>query len=236
MYSWLKKLGEFIRWKIWDFKNPIEKRPFGITVFCGLPGSGKTLALVDQLNRRKKDFPKCKIYTNFGYNNQDGELTDWQQLVDINNGTDGVIFGLDEVHSFFGRNDWQKMPPAILSVFSQNRKVAKEFICTAQAFADVVVDMRRRTHYVIDVRNVLNRWIICRGFTTNNYPVNGENENTLKPRKRVIKYSFIADNDVYNAYDTYKVIESLRDHMSIQPKDDKEAAVDFVVRKISGNL
>ncbi|MEI9966980.1 MAG: hypothetical protein WDN67_05175 [Candidatus Moraniibacteriota bacterium] len=132
-------------------------------------GSGKTLSLVEKLELSRRKFPRAKIYTNFGYVNQHGAIEKWQDLITFDNGDEGVIFGLDEVHSIFDRKGWSKMPPEILELFSQNRKEAKQLLCTAQAFEDIVIDIRRRTHLIIECRMILNRWVLERAFYKSDY-------------------------------------------------------------------
>jgi len=202
------KLVEFIKCVLYDWRNPPIKRPYGISCYVGLPGSGKTLSLVNELIERRKQFPKCKIYTNFGFVDQDGVLENWQQLIDLENGQDGIIFGIDEVHTLFNRNDWRDIPLGILLVFSQNRKFAKEFICTAQAFDDIVVDLRRRCAWIIDCKSFMNRWVFQRAFTPTAYSVKDDNR---KESRKSWKRSFIATQEVYEAYDTYAIIENIKE-------------------------
>jgi len=210
--SFFRKLPLFLKYVYKDWKFPPADRPYGIMCFVGLPGSGKTLSLVEDLIAKKEIYPKAKIYTNFGFKNQDGEIKSWKDLINITNGADGVIFGLDEVHSMFGRNDWRDMPAGILQVFSQNRKHAKQFLCTAQSYADIVVDIRRRCQFIVECRTVLNRWVIQRAFNPQNYQ---DHDGERKLRKRAWRNSFIATDEIYDAYDTYAIIESL----SMIPQD-----------------
>lgn len=50
---------------------PDEFNEFGVHLFCGEQGSGKTTALVDLLyNKWQKMYPKMKVYTNFDYKYQ----------------------------------------------------------------------------------------------------------------------------------------------------------------------
>jgi len=212
----LKKFILFLKlaWK--DWRNPPEKRPYGIMCFVGLPGSGKTLSLVHELLIRKKQFPTAKIYTNFGFKYEDGTLSNWQQLIELHNGADGVIFGIDEVHSIFGRNDWRDMPKGILTVFSQNRKYAKEFICTAQAYDDIVIDMRRRCNWIVDCKTIRNRWVFQRAFTSVGYSLK---DDLKKTSRRIWKSNFIATDFIYDAYDTYKVIENIMEGAKPIPEE-----------------
>jgi len=225
MIKFFKKLGLFLRWKIYDFRHPPKVRPYGITCYVGLPGKGKTLSLVEKLLRLKKQFPEAKIYTNFGFSAEDGKVNGWQDLLKYENGDDGVIFGLDEVHDLFGRKDWASMPSSILSLFSQNRKHAKQFICTAQSFADIGIDLRRRCHFIIECNNFANRWILQRAFRPEDYK---EFDGVRTNRIRAWRYSFIADDFIYNAYDTYALINS------ISPQIEKKVV--FEITRINRDL
>jgi hypothetical protein len=202
-----KKLWKFIRIKNWDRKNPQTVRPYGIWIFTGLPGKGKTLSLSEYLFQCRKKFPSAKIYTNFGWKQEDGSLSDWKQLIDLDNGEDGIIFGIDEVHSLFGRKDWKDIPKEVLSLFSQNRKMSKQIVCTAQTFGDVLIDIRRRTHFVISCITFAKRWVFQRAYSVQDYSDEGERR---EKRRTSWKYSFIADNSIYESYDTYKFIETLK--------------------------
>jgi ATP-dependent Clp protease ATP-binding subunit ClpX len=206
MFSFFKKIPKFLFWKYWDFKHPQISRPYGITCYVGLPGFGKTLSLVEKLLELKRKYPKAIIITNFGFKYQDYDLKDWRDFVNIENGEDGVIFGVDEVQDIFNRTDWQNMPKAILSIFAQNRKHAKQFVCTSQSFADIVIDIRRRAHFIIECRNLANRWIFQRAFTPDEYT---EKDGVYIARRRAWRYSFIATNDIYDSYDTYEVIRKI---------------------------
>lgn len=206
MFSFIRKIFQFLKWKIYDIKHQSPKRPYGITCYVGLPGAGKTLSLAENLLRLKMEFPQAKIYTNFGFKYEDGALTNWQQLVNLHNGEDGIIFGLDEVHDIFDRKEWKSMPKTVLQLFSQNRKFAKKIICTSQSFADIVIDIRRRCHFIIECRNIASRWIFQRAFRPDDYK---EKDGVYTPRRRAWRYSFIASNTIYNCFDSYKVIENI---------------------------
>lgn len=205
--DFFKKVFQFIKWKIWDYKNPPEKRPFGITCYTGLPGQGKTLSLVDKLFQLKHEFPEARIYTNFGFIWEDGPLTSLDDLISITNGKKGVIFALDEIQNIFNNREWQKFPPQIMHLITQNRKHAKQIICTAQNFNTMDKAFRQLCHYIIECRNFRNRWIFQRAFLPDDYR---EKDGEFKPRRRAWRHSFIASNSIYEAYDTYAVVKSIR--------------------------
>lgn len=62
-------------------------------------GGGKTIGIVEQLERIKKIYPDCLICTNINYVKQDLPLTSWLQLLHLRNGENGVVFVIDEVQN-----------------------------------------------------------------------------------------------------------------------------------------
>lgn len=210
----IKKLFQFIKWVYWDFRHPRPKRPFGITCYVGLPGTGKTLSMVEKLLSLRIQFPKAKIYTNFGFKYENGPIKCWEDLVRLDNGSDGIIFALDEVHTIWRNTEFSNVPQEILEMFSQNRKFAKQLICTSQTYADLVVHIKRRCHFIIECRNIANRWIFQRAFRPDEYK---EKDGEYKPRRRAWRYSFIASNFIYDSYDTYAVIERIKSEIEARP-------------------
>lgn len=203
-----RKFYDFVRMLFLDFldRKNRKKNPFGMFAFVGLPGAGKTLSMVHALEEAHIFYPQAKIYTNFGYKHQHGELIHWKQLVTIEH-PGGVIFAIDEAHDVFDRKNWGNMPPSVLSVFSQQRKYGKMFLCTMQSFEDIVVDIRRRTTYVVECSNLFNRWIFNVGFHGLNYRPKTEDISPTFRRKRAFHYNFIAKSKHYNAYDTLAFIK-----------------------------
>ena len=43
---------------------------YGMHFYCGRQGSGKTYSMTNELEQIRKKYPKCKIYTNYGYKYQ----------------------------------------------------------------------------------------------------------------------------------------------------------------------
>lgn len=83
---------------------------FGVTIFCGRQGSGKTIGIVEQLERIRQTYPKCLICTNIHYLKQDLPLTDWRQLLELRNGIDGVVFVIDEIQNEYDNSKWKDFP------------------------------------------------------------------------------------------------------------------------------
>lgn len=88
-------LPQLLRYKLKDLKNFNKDyfKLYGLRVYTGRQGAGKTIGLVYDLERYRKRYPKAKIYTNFGYKYETAPLNSLNDLLDpaFKNGTDGVI-------------------------------------------------------------------------------------------------------------------------------------------------
>ena len=105
-------------------------------------GGGKTISMVEYLNRMKDKFPDCKIVTNFNYIRQDMPFTDWRQFTEVRNGLDGVIFAIDELQNEYNSNSWQDFPEELLSTVTMQRKQRIKIVATSQVFTRVVKQLR----------------------------------------------------------------------------------------------
>lgn len=121
--------------------------PQGIHIFCGEQGSGKTIASVEMMLRLQKQYPMAKLITNFGVTTEDDELERWQQLLEYNNGHQGVIVGIDEIQNWF-QSGLNKLPEGMLEVATQNRKNNRILCCTAQVFTRVNKGLREQVTLV----------------------------------------------------------------------------------------
>lgn len=79
-------------------------RGFGFWLFCGLGGSGKTLSMVEYLERMYLKYPKIKIYTNFRYKHASGQINSWEDILDLEN-FELVEIDKDEYNAMIERNE-----------------------------------------------------------------------------------------------------------------------------------
>ena len=97
------KYYDLLRWLLVDFLerglHAGEFREYGFTFYVGRQGTGKTISMVRYLELMKAKYPNCLIVTNFQYFQADYIMESWRDLLTIRNGTDGVIFAIDEIHS-----------------------------------------------------------------------------------------------------------------------------------------
>lgn len=212
----LNKMVQFIYWKIKDFKcflkNGKQFSEYGLTLFCGRQGGGKTTAMVEYLERMRLKYPEVFIVTNFGYVNENAELCGWNDLVSIRNDLKGVIFAIDEVQNEFSCNNWKDFPEGVLSEITQQRKQRVKIVATSQVYSRVVKQLREQCFEVAECRTFMGRWTRVRVYDAEDYNAIVDNPTPEKkfklPKKR--KYSFIQTDDFRNLFDSYRKIERIK--------------------------
>ena len=207
---------DFIRWKIYDFLMLlINGRTFslyGVTCYCGRQGSGKTIGVVEELERIKKIYPECIICTNINYLKQDLPLTSWLQLLYLRNGEKGVVFVIDEIQN--NGLDWSKFPETLLQVVTMQRKQKIKIYLTSQVYKNVVIQLRRQCFDVVECKTFLGRWTRHKCYDAeeyNNIIDIATPEKKMRLQKKW-KYSFVQSNYLRNLYDTNQVVDTLKDY------------------------
>lgn len=207
------KLMKFIGLKFYDMyqliKNGREFDQYGVTLYVGDQGTGKSMALTEELERLRYTFPKALIVTNYGYIHEHKEFTDWNDFFDIRNGADGVIFAIDEIQNEFQSKAWKNFPEELLSEITQQRKQKVKILATAQVWEDVVVQLRRQTLYVAECRTIGKRWTKVNCYRKRDYE---KINNSPSSRDKVFKQfsrSFIQNDYLRSLYDTEKKIERM---------------------------
>jgi len=187
-------------------------RGYGFWLYCGLGGSGKTLSMVNYLNKQKRKYPKVKIYTNFNYKYADGKINSWEDLINEDNGDDGIIYGFDEIHLTFASQDWANCPSNMLDYISQQRKLHKQIVASSQVFTRVDKKLREQTNFVIECQSILmGRWIFNKAFSTDEYLANDEKgDKGARKRKRAWRVNFVAYDQIREAYDTMQLMKQLK--------------------------
>ena len=157
--KFLFKLLDFIRWKLYDLLmlliNGRQFNLFGVTIFCGRQGSGKTIGIVEELERIREAYPNCIICTNIHYRYQDIPLVDWRQLLETRNGTDGVVFVIDEIQNEYDNTKWKDFPEGLLSVITQQRKQRIKIYLSSQVYTRVVKQIREQCFDVIECKTFM---------------------------------------------------------------------------------
>ena len=223
------KLIDFIRWKLYDLLmliiNGRKFELYVLTVFCGRQGGGKTISMVEYLDRMKQKYPNAIIVTNFNYIKQDMPFVDWRQFTEVRNGVEGVIFAIDELQNEYNCNNWKDFPEELLSTVTMQRKQRIKIVATSQVFTRVVKQLREQCYEVVECKTFLGRWTRQKCFDADDYNLLIDNPSPAKKFKtpKKWKFSFIQSNRIRNLFDSYAVVESIKHK-------------DFINRNERGNL
>ena len=178
----------------------------GCIVFTGRQGYGKTIAMAEQALRWRKEYPKAKCITNFALRDESAKLNDWRLLVGYKNGIQGVIACIDEMQNWFSSNQSKNVPPEMLEVITQNRKNRRVIMGTAQSFNRLAKPIREQA---TEVRKCYT-FFGCLTFVHRVYPELDSNGDVDSWKHRGWYY-FVHNAELRESYDTWKVIESLKE-------------------------
>ena len=189
---------------------------YGVHIFCGRVGQGKTISLVRRIRRIKRKYPKVKIYSNFHCSLSDGIITSWRDIIDITNIDEnginqGVIFMFDELHLTLSSQGWRDAPDNLLEYISLQRHLHKCIYGTTQVWSRVNKILREQTDSVTECKSLLNnRLILNRCYTAEDYQINGElRDSGVRRRPLVSRESFVATDELRSYYDTDEIVTSL---------------------------
>lgn len=139
--------------------NPEYFAPDGIWTFCGPQGCGKTLSAVQTARKIAKDYPAARVIANFDFDLGEGrrpeEFTDYDMLVEADNGIRGIIFVLDEIHVLWNSLESKNIPISEMSALCQMRKSRRLILGTSQVYGRIAKPIREQLKYVILCHNFL---------------------------------------------------------------------------------
>lgn len=139
--------------------NPTYFDPSGIWVYCGAQGSGKTLSAVQTLLNMAKMYPRAQIVSNMNIYGLDREIIPferYEQIGEMSNGIEGIIFFLDELHVLWNSLESKDIPISEMAVFCQNRKDRRVIIGTSQVYGRIAKPIREQLQYVVNCKNYFN--------------------------------------------------------------------------------
>lgn len=187
-------------------ENPDYFDPDGIWCFCGAQGQGKTLSAVQTVLKLHEAYPKALICSNLSIKGIDViPFTDYSQIIELDNGIEGIIFLIDEIQSIWNCMEAKDIPMDELATLCMNRKARRVVIGTSQVYGRVAKSIREQYKYVVLCRNYL-RYI---QFNTivDPCPDGYTQEDEGHFVGEIIKKSiFFHSPAAYQAYDTYKKI------------------------------
>lgn len=191
--------------------NPTYFNPEGLLVFCGSQGSGKTLSAVQYVKKVCELYPKCILVTNTDIKGLPSTTkvipyNGIESLTSIENGQDGVLYFIDEIHLEFNSLESKNVPIEVMIEVSQQRKQRKHIVGTSQVYMRMAKPLREQ------IKNV----VICKNFFHSiqfNRLIDGDSavEKNGKLVFDTVKYSiWFHSPDLYNSYDTYAKMKRYR--------------------------
>ena len=183
---------------------------YGMHFYCGRQGSGKTYSMTHELEQIRKKYPKCKIYTNYGYKFQNLPIYNINMLTDEKyyNGENGVVFAIDEIQNLYQSSNINNVPPEILGVVTQLRKQKVYIVCTSQVFTRVSKPLREQAFFITECKTILHSLTICKKYNADEYLL--DIDRVEKKSMPIKKYSIVHSNQLRDTYDTYQLIKSIK--------------------------
>ncbi len=206
--------GNFIKKLCFEFpkkfvEDQFERDPdffqeFGLHVFAGEQGSGKTMAMVHALRRLQKMYPKLRVKTNFHYKFEDGRIEDYHDILESENDIYGEIDCIDEIQNWFNSNAARSFPVEMLTEITQQRKQRKCIFATSQVFMRVAKPIREQTFYLYLPTTIFGCLTIVRKYK----PIIDQ-KGDMKDKKLRKIYFFVHSEELRNSYDTFEKIKNL---------------------------
>lgn len=183
-------------------RDPSYFRYQGCIIYEGRQGSGKTIAMIHDMNLIQQEYPDCKVLSNIAYTYQDSKLTTWRKLLGFNNGIYGVGVVMDELQNWFSSNDSKNFPPEMLTIITQNRKNRRVIMGTSQNFYLLAKAIRSQCTEIRRCTTILGALTIVRRFE----PFLDSEGNVKKYKSRGM-YFFVHNKELRDMYNTYEVVE-----------------------------
>lgn len=209
------KYHDLFRWLLVDFldrkKHAGEFREYGFTFFVGRQGAGKTVSMVHYLEKMRLLYPNCMIVTNFKYAGADYIMKSWEDILNVRNGTDGIIFAIDEIQSEYSSAAWKAVPESLLSEISQQRKQRVKIVATAQFYSRVAKPLREQANTVVACSTFKGRLTRDKEYDAVDYATVIDNPTVVKKKLRALsKASFVQSDRLRDCFDTYEKIERMQ--------------------------
>lgn len=217
-HNFLFSLPELCFWWIKDLKNFDRDvfRPYGVWMFTGKQGSGKSMSLIFQLEKLRRRYPKVKIYTNFGYIFETAPLNSLKDLLnsDFYNGEFGTIFVIDEIQNEFSCQTSKDFPESLLSLITQQRKNRILILTTSQVFSRVSKPIREQCYKAIECSTFFGRYTVNKFFNGIQYADSFDlpPDKRRKVCKKLYSTSFVQTDFLRDCFDSYKLIQRLDRH------------------------
>lgn len=210
LFIHLPKMPKLSYYVVKDFYYYIKNKEwkvykgFGLHIWVGLFGKGKTVAMIAEAYGQACKYPHINIYSNIdlkGFPNPERihRLTNYHQIIDAPGDT---LFIIDEIAILFQSRSWSNFPMPLLTQLLQVRKNKKMIYGTAQRFAHVDKLIRDVTYSVIDANCILSRYDTCKWYIADEW----EAKNPMNIPVPYNYTTFVQTDFIRNLYDTYEIV------------------------------
>ena len=221
----------FLRWCVVDFLRAKRTRFMGIYLFVGMPGEGKTLSMVAHIKRVCEKEKNVVIATNFNYVGQDAAINHWIDIINIaldaNKRKLPCLIAVDEIQNTFDASDYKNFPVALYTLLTFNRKLQLQFLCSAQIYERIPSKIRALGNYTVICKNMFKRDRLFRNYYYDK--TNYESQFEGKRAKADFVRQYIADDELYQSYDTFEQVQSVKGRA-----DEEKAMRDYAMELIFG--
>jgi hypothetical protein len=192
-------------------EHPSYFKPDGLLMFCGAQGTGKTLSAVNYVRELSWIYPNVIICSNVEIEGLNPvckvvEYDGLHCLTSIENGYDGVIYLIDEIHLEFNSLESKNIPIEVMIEVSQQRKQRKHIVGTSQQFMRLAKPLREQVRNLVLCQNYFG-CIQVNKLIDGATIVEKDGKIQMQVRKKSIWFH---SPDLYDSYDTYKKMRRYR--------------------------